>query len=109
MKKEFFAVMAFLMAFQAAAFAELISGKVASVDPATSTSSISISTTNAETQAEEKVTVSVKQDTTFSGVQALSELKEGQQVSIEAAKDEASGNWSAKSIEAQAAQEGAAY
>ena len=93
------------VAFQATASAEMISGKVASVDSAAN--SLSIYTTNAETKAEEKVTIAVKTDTTYSGVAALAELKEGQQVSVNADKD-ASGTWSASSVEAKAAEAAAA-
>ena len=106
-------IMALLMgiavfAFQAGAYAEIVSGKVASVDAATG--SLSITTKNAETQADEKVIVSIKQETAFSGVQALTDLKEGQEVSANVSKDEASGNWNAQSVEVKAAEEApAAY
>ncbi len=107
MKKITLALIAVFVAFQAAAYAEMVSGKVASIDAANNT--LSISTTNAETKAEEKVTISVKPETTFSGIQALAELKEGQEVPIDAAKDSASGNWDAKSVEVKAAEAKAAY
>ena len=94
-------LMAFVV-FQGVAQADSVSGKVASIDAAAN--SISVTVINAETKAEESVNVSIKPETTFSGVVALAEVKEGQEVSIEASKD-ATGRYSATSVSIKKAAE----
>ena len=96
------AVLTAFVVFQGIAQADSVSGKVASID--TAANSISVTVMNPETKAEESVSVSIKPETTFSGVAALAELKEGQEVSIEASKD-AAGSYSATSVSIKKAEE----
>ncbi len=87
--------------FQGAAFAETVSGKVVSADSAAN--SLKIAKADSAAGAEEQVTVWVKPDTAFSGAASLADLKEGEEVSIEAAQDAATGNWQASSVKVAAA------
>ena len=93
---------AFLAAIvlQGAAYAEEVSGKVVNADAAANT--LKIAKSNAE-GAQEEVTISVKPETTFSGAASLAELKAGQEVSIDAAQDAATGTWQANSVKVAAA------
>ncbi len=87
--------LAVVICMQPAAFAKVVSGKVDGVDAGANT--VSVSTVNPETNAEEKVSVSVKPETVFLGVAALGELSNGQEVSVEATED-AAGALSAVSV-----------
>ncbi len=76
------AVLAALMLFQGVASAKTISGKVAGIDAAAN--KLSVSYTDLATGKEEKVEVTIKPETTYSGVAAFADLKEGQAVSVDA-------------------------
>lgn len=84
-----------------AAYADTLSGKIAGVNVAES--SISVSSHNEETHTDETLSVAVSPETVFTGVVTLADLKEGQEVSIEADKNEA-GAYAAKSIEVKNAE-----
>lgn len=78
------------------AFAEAVSGKVVSVDPASN--SITVSQLDAATGAENEVSILVQEATAFTGVADLAGLQAGAEVTIEATKDEASGSLTASSV-----------
>lgn len=84
------------MLFAGVASAEMFSGKVQSTDPAAK--SLEVSRTNPATGAEENLSIMVQDNTTFSGVSSLSDLKQGQEVWVTAEKDDA-GSWMAGAIE----------
>lgn len=94
-------VLVVAVAFQGMAFAKAISGKVASVD--TAGSKLSVSYTDPATGMEMKQEISATAETTYSGVAALGDLKEGQEVAIEATEDAATGSLTATSITASEA------
>ncbi len=96
------ALLVSLVSFQAVASAKTVSGKVATIDAASN--KVSVSYTDPSTSKEEKAEISVKPETTYSGVASLGELKEGQEVSVDAEEDAATGGWSAISIKAAEAQ-----
>ena len=79
------------------AWAETVKGKVGKVDAAGK--NISVSKTNADTGAAETVVIAVQDNTGYKGVTALTEVKEGNSVTIEAEKDEAGNGWVAKTVE----------
>ena len=82
------------------AFADTVSGKVASVDSAANT--LTVSQADPATGAEQQVTVSVKAETAFEGVKSLADLKAGEEVMVEASQDAATGSWNATSVKASA-------
>ena len=88
------------VAFQGVASAKTVSGKVAKVDAATN--KISVSYTDPATSKEESAEISIKTDTAFSGAASLADLKEGEDVSVEAAEDAATGGWNATSVKVSA-------
>ena len=100
MKKNTMVVFGMLLAvavlFSGVAFADAVAGKVNAVDSAAST--IEIAKTDA-TGASENVKIAFDAATTFTGVAAAAELKAGDDVKIEASKDEATGSWKAASVE----------
>jgi hypothetical protein len=81
-------------AIQGTSFAKLVSGKVDSVDG--TGNKLTITSTNVSTGAEEKSDIWVKSDATFSGVQALNELKNGDEVWVEA--DQNGEKWEASKV-----------
>ena len=83
------------------AYADTLSGKIVSTD--LTANSISLNVMNSETHAEEKLSVNVNAETTYTGVASLSDLKEGQEISIEAAKD-ANGVYGATKVELKIAE-----
>ena len=86
-----------VVAFQGLALAATVSGKVEKVDAATNMVTLT-------TAAGEKKEISVKPETTYAGVASLADLKEGQDVSIEASEEgEGSGKWAATSVKVEAA------
>ena len=87
------AVSASAVMFLGTGFAKEVSGKVASIDAATSKLTISVAGVNG---AEESKDIWVKSDASFSGVAALNELKAGDKVSVEA--EEEAGNWKASKV-----------
>lgn len=91
------ALVAALVLYQGTAFAQLISGKVASTDA--TAKSITISQTNAETGTNEDVTVWVKDETAYTGVDSLAELMAGDEVLVETEEDAATKNWMATSVQ----------
>lgn len=86
-----------------AAYAESVTGKVQSVDPATKL--IKVAQIDSATGAEKEVSIWVKEATAFEGVADLASLQEGAEVSIEASADEASGNLQADSVTVTEAEE----
>lgn len=87
-----------------AAYAELVEGKVVSVN--LDGNSLDVEKKDAATGATEKVSISVSDATTYSGeVTALAEVIEGDAVKVEADKDATSGKWTAKSVDVAAAPE----
>ena len=101
MKKNTMLVLGMFMAIavlaSGIAFADAVSGKVNAVDSAAST--IEIAKTDATTGASENVMIAYDAATTFTGIAAAAELKAGDEVKIEASKDEATGAWKAASVE----------
>lgn len=95
-------LVAALVLSQGTAFAQLVSGKVVSTDA--TAKSITISQMNAETGANEDVMVSVKDETTYAGVDSLTGLQAGDEVLIEAEKDAATKNLAAHSVQRLAAE-----
>ena len=88
-----------LTLFQGVANAKVVSGKITGIDA--TANKLSISYTDLATSKEEQVEIAVKPETTYSGVASLGDLKEGQEVSVEAEEDAATGGWSATSIKAE--------
>ena len=91
-------VAAFLV-FSGTAFAKTVSGKYAGTQ--NEGKSIWVSTQDEATGAESKAEIWVSADTKWEGVNALSEVKDGQNVTVEADQDEA-GNWKASSVKVAA-------
>jgi len=91
-----FVLLVTFLAIQGLAYAESVSGKVASVDATAGT--VSISRTDPVTGAEEELTISVPSEAAHSGVASLGELASGDQVTVEAEKDLDTGSWSASSV-----------
>lgn len=80
------------------AYAENVQGHVISVDLAAKTIKISKAPEQPDAPPE-VVTVWVNDTTTYSGeATVLAEVIEGDNVSLDVVKDEASGNWIAKSV-----------
>ena len=80
------------------AYAESVQGQVVSVDLVAKTIKISKAAAAAGA-APEEVTVWVNDTTTYAGdATALAEVIEGDNVNLDVMKDEASGNWIAKSV-----------
>ncbi len=90
-------LVAALALYQGTAFAQLVSGKVVSTDA--TAKSITISKANAETGANEDVTVWVNDETAYTGVDSLAGLATGNEVLVEAEEDAASKNWMAMSVQ----------
>jgi hypothetical protein len=92
--KKFAFFLAVALAFASGvAYAELVEGKVVSVDLAGNKLSI----TKADGTSAD---VTVSDATSYAGdVTALAEMLEGDEVKIEAEQDAASGSWTAKSVE----------
>ena len=78
-------------------WAETVKGTVGKVDA--TANSISVAKTDPATGVAETVVIAVKDSTGYTGVAALTEVKEGNTVTIEAEKDEAGIGWVAKSVE----------
>ena len=100
MKKMQLAIAILVVSFalhQGSVYAKLVGGKVVSADAAAS--SITISQINPETGAEENVVVSVKDTTTYSGVDSLASLKAGDEVWADAEEDAATKAWTASSVQ----------
>lgn len=89
------------LAFQGTAFAETLSGKVESVDPAQNTFSLSRPSI-ADAAVSETLNISVGTGTTYSGIVSLSELKTGTEVSVDA-QSGTDGKYSATSVSAAVA------
>ena len=86
--------------FQGVASAKTISGKIVNIDPAGN--KLSVSYTDLASGTEEKVEVSVKPETTYSGVASFQDLKEGQAVVVETAEGTEAEGLSATSIKIEA-------
>ena len=83
-------------AFQGWASAETFSGKIASIDAAGN--KLSISYPDSATGDPVNVDILVGSGTTYAGVASLADLKEGEEVSVEVTKDEATGAQNATSV-----------
>lgn len=90
-------LMAVLVLGQGAAMADTIQGKVVEVNA--SANSITISRSNPATGSEEQINIATKAETAWAGIKSLSELKAGDEVTVEAMQDATSGSWEAESIE----------
>ena len=90
-----------VLAFQGVASAKMVSGKIAGVDAAGK--KLTIDTTDPASGSVSKVDIMVSDATQYSGAKALADLKEGQEVSIDASED-ATGGWSAVSVTAAGAE-----
>ena len=103
MKKAFglFVVLMTLVAFQGIASAKTVSGKVAGIDAAAGTLSVNVA--DPATGSEEKADIAVNAATAYTGIAALADLKEGQEVAVEASEDTATGGWVATSVSIPAA------
>lgn len=89
-------LLAAVVCLQPAAFAKAVSGKVDSVDAVAK--SVSITSVNPVTKAEEKVTVSVKPETVYTGAASLNEIKAGEEVVVEVIEDITPGVWNALNV-----------
>ena len=97
-------LLAFAVVMSGVAYAEMVEGKVASVD--LEGKALEIAKTDAASGATENVRITVTDTTAYSGeVTALAEVIEGDKVKVEADKDAATGNWVAKSVDVSAATE----
>ncbi len=85
-----------LVFFQGVANAKTISGKIAGIN--TAASKLSIGYTDLATGKEEKVDVTIKPETTYSGVAVFADLKEGQAVLVDAIEGVGTEGLSAASI-----------
>lgn len=101
MKKILGILLVMSVMFTGVAFAESVSGKVAAVDTAANT--IEVAKTDAATGAVENVKISVDTATTYTGVAGVAEIKAGDEVKVEAVKDEAAGSLKASSVDVIAA------
>lgn len=81
----------------ASVWAETVKGTVNKVDTAANT--VEISKTDEATGAVEAVVIAVDPNTGYVGCAKLEEIKEGNNVTIEAELDEAGVGWTAKSVE----------
>ena len=100
MKKMQLAIAILVAAFalyQGSAYAKLVGGKVVSTDAAAN--SITISQVNPETGTEENVVFSLKDSTTYSGVDSLAGLKAGDEVWADAEEDATTKAWTANSVQ----------
>ena len=94
------AILVIGLAFASAAYADSVSGKVASVNAAANTVTVSVTdATGATTDA----VISVSGSATYVGVAGLGELAAGDEVKLEATQDAATQAWTATSIEKVAA------
>jgi hypothetical protein len=97
-KLAFIIAVAVAFGLSGVAYAEMVEGTVETIDLAGKT--FKVTKTEAATGATEELTVAVSDATTYAGeVTAFDELLEGDEVKIEAEKDAATGNWTAKSVE----------
>ena len=84
-------------------YGKVVSGKISGIDAVAN--KLSVSYTDLTTAKEEKVEISVKPETTYSGVAAFQDLKEGQAVTIDAAENEGTPGLTASSIKIEAVAE----
>lgn len=98
------AILAIMLVPCGIVFADTVEGTASNVD--LDANKIEVATKNATTGAEEKVTVSITDKTTFTGDAAsLAEVIEGDAVKLEVTKDEAAGTLSATSAAVTFAEE----
>lgn len=90
-----------LAIFAGQAYAETIQGTVTSVDP--DGKSFQVSRVSENGSGSEDVKVNLKDDTQYNGVQAVSEIQTGQNVTIEADQNFFTRSWAAKSVDTNAA------
>lgn len=88
-----------LASFPAMVFAEVIEGKIASLDP--SANYMTIVRLSPATGQSEELKVLVPPDTAFMGAKTLQDLKTGDEVAIKASEDKAAGVLKATSVELQ--------
>ena len=86
-----------MAAFQTLGYAELIQGRITAVDLATN--SLSIQKADPMTGQTQDVKIAVPENTALKGVGSFGDLKIGDQVTVEASQDEASGILKAASVE----------
>lgn len=89
------ALAAIVLAFGGVAMAETVSGKILSVDAAGNQFSVS---SESELAAGGKADLLAGEDTVYTGVASLADLKEGQEVSVEIEKDSVAGVLHALSV-----------
>ena len=106
MKKIAMLLLVGLVVFQSTGFAKLVSGKLEAVDAAAN--SISITSKDPATGAEEKVEIKVKPETVFTGATNLAELKAGEEVWVEANQNAETQAWEATSVKTAGASAAAA-
>lgn len=105
MKKMTVIAMVVLAAFvmvQGLAMAEMVSGKISAVSA--DSKSIKVNRINATSGAAEDIDIWVNDETQYAGAASLAELQAGDEVSIDAAQDAATGNWMAASVETKKAE-----
>ena len=86
-----------MLLFQLNVFADALEGRIVLVNA--SAQSVSIQRSNPVTGLAETLSVSAPKAKFKGKVKTLADLRPGDQVKVDARKDEASGNWEAKSIE----------
>ena len=97
MKKALALVVISVVLLSGVAFAETVSGKVSSVD--TQANALEVTVIDVATGAESKSNISVNAETKYATVASLAELKQGDEITAEVKKDEATGVLWATSIE----------
>ncbi|HOW87433.1 MAG TPA: hypothetical protein P5561_01060 [Candidatus Omnitrophota bacterium] len=95
--KTFILLLALMLPFLVAARAEWFDGEVKKVDLKTRT--VIISEIDPITEAEERVEILIDDATVFSGVESLKDIRQNDDVTIEARYDEPNDVWKAVSIE----------
>jgi hypothetical protein len=92
------AVFALLLVLSGVAFADMVSGTVASID--VDGKSFELEQLNPDTGIAEKVRIWVSDTTTYpEDIAGLEDLIEGDAVELEVDKDAATGNWIVKSVQ----------
>jgi Cu/Ag efflux protein CusF len=97
MKKSFTLAFVFFLLTVSPCFAEWFDGEVQKIDPKAKT--ITLSDIDPITDIEEKKEILTDKATVFSGVTSLKEIRENDNVTIEAQYDEPTDAWKALSVE----------
>ena len=85
-----------LVVFQGVASAKEVSGKIAGTDAAANR--LSLTAADPASGKESNVDILVNSTTTYAGAASLADLTVGQEVTVEATEDAASGGWIADSV-----------